>query len=247
MLIFCLGCCIGSFVNVLIYRLPKKENFVMGRSYCPHCKHILGIFELIPLLSWLILKGRCAHCSNKISLRYPLIELCCGLYAVFCVYKTGMTWSTLLLFICGVVLLVISMIDIQTMLIPDSLNVFLMILAVLHFVWHPELNFLHRAIGFFIISFPLYILSVLYRNCFGGGDIKLMAIMGFMLGYIQIVVAFLCGLLLASIYSLVLVFMKKKDMKCYIPFAPFLSAGLFLSMYYGNEIIFLYLKFLHIV
>ena len=130
---FILGSCIASFINVLIYRIPRDLDFVNGRSFCPSCHNTLKPYDMIPVFSWLFLKGKCRFCKEPISPRYPLIELCGGLLAMLCFYRYGFTWMTLVSFVLAMILLTITMIDFDTMTIPNSLVIACLVVCVLYY------------------------------------------------------------------------------------------------------------------
>ena len=120
--IFIFSVCIGSFLNVLIYRIPIGEEFVVKRSYCPSCRHELEFYDLVPIFSYLGLKGKCRYCQSKISMMYPFIELLTGLVGVCCYERFGFSTTMCLHFFVLALLIVISVIDIKTMEIPDGCN-----------------------------------------------------------------------------------------------------------------------------
>ncbi len=180
---FLLGCCIFSFLNVVIYRLPKKMDFVTGRSACPFCGHVLGAPDMVPVLGWVFLGGKCRYCKAGISVRYPLVELVGGIAAVLCSYHYGVNPRAIIAFLFLCVLTVVSFVDMDTMEIPFSLVIAAALMGVLSALFFPEISFVERVIGIFCVSVPLYLLTVAVPGAFGGGDIKLTAACGVVLGF----------------------------------------------------------------
>lgn len=256
LIVFMMGACIGSFYNVITMRLPVKESFTKGRSHCPKCKHQLSAFDLVPFFSYIFLRGKCRYCKEKISVRYPLMELVGGLSAVFSVYKLGFSFEALLLFYIISVLVTLSVIDQQTMEIPNGFHIAIIIAAVLSIWFGPELSLTPRIIGFFAISVPMLLLTMLTGG-FGGGDIKLMAAAGLLLGWKGVIVAFFVGIFAAAfyciyilIYALVQIISKKSEsfkdgmnaaMKMPFAFGPYLSFGIVLAYLYSDTLISFYL------
>lgn len=238
--IFC--SCVGSFANVLIYRLPKKINFIKGRSYCPSCHHTLSMCDMIPIFSWLLLKGKCRWCHHKISIRYPLVEMASVGIGFLCFMNVGLSVDFFIIFFICELLLVVSVIDFNTMTIPNGLNLSLAVLAFISYWFHPEISLIHRLIGMIVISLPMFVMNLIVSHSFGGGDIKLMVAAGFLLSWKKTIAAGLIGMMSASIYALYLLIKKKADRKSHIPFGPFLSLGIMMSLFYGTSMIDIYLQ-----
>ena len=235
------GACFGSFINAAALRYAKKESFVKGRSKCPHCGKTLQWVELIPVLSWLFLLGRCRGCKARISLRYPLAEIACALPAALCFLRFGFTWMTPLAFAVCALLLAISLIDAATMEIPNGLVIALIPLAIAAIWARPDVTLLQRGIGFAAVSLPMLLLALLITDAFGGGDIKLMAVCGFLLGWQNTLLAFLIGLIGGGGYGIALIISGKRGKHKHMAFGPYLSFGVAAAMLYGDEIISVYL------
>ena len=256
-----MGACIGSFYNVITMRVPIKESFTKGRSHCPKCKHELSALDLVPFFSWIFLRGKCRYCKEKISFRYPLMELVGGLTALFSVWQLGVTINALVLFYLISVLVTLSVIDQATMEIPDGFHIAILIAAILSIWFGPlfgivEISLVSRIIGFFVISVPMYILACLTGG-FGGGDIKLMAVAGLLLGWKATICAFFVGVFAAAfyciyvlIYALIAILKKTAPsfkegmsaaMKMPFAFGPYLSFGILVSYLYSTQIISFYL------
>lgn len=242
---FMIGCCVMSFINVVIYRLPLKLSVVKGRSFCPNCHHQLYVLDLIPMISYICLKGRCRYCHSYIPIRDIIFELLGGMFGIFCFWFYGLSMMTLISFLFGMVLFAISVIDIETMEIPECLIVVCLILGILSMLVM-DINFKERIIGFFILSLPLFILNFIIPDCIGGGDIKLLAVGGFVLGWKNVLVGMFMAVMIASIYACYLLVNHRVNRKTYIAFGPYLCFGMFASLLYGKQIIEWYLSYFYL-
>lgn len=239
--LFSFGLAIGSFLNVLIDRLPKDESPFFGRSYCDHCHHKLSWYDLIPLLSYMLLRGKCRYCRKKISRQYPVIELITGILYVF-TYKSvfgsfefGSNYFALVYFLTVVSgLIVIFFADLKYRIIPDQIVLVLMV-AALVFTSISQFNNLFNnlisGLSLFLIFLALVILTK--GKGMGLGDVKFALVMGFILGFPKILVAFYLSFLTGAFISLILILVRKKTMKSTIPFGPFLVVATFFSLFYG--------------
>ena len=240
---FLLGCCIFSFLNVVIYRLPKKMDFVTGRSACPFCGHALGAPDMVPVLGWVFLGGKCRYCKAGISVRYPLVELVGGIAAVLCSYHYGVNPRAIIAFLFLCVLTVVSFVDMDTMEIPFSLVIAAALMGVLSVLFFPEISFVERVIGIFCVSVPLYLLTVAVPGAFGGGDIKLMAACGIFLGWKLNLLALFLGVMGGGIYGFWLLAAKRKKRTDHFAFGPFLCLGMAAALFWGEKILDWYLGF----
>lgn len=241
-IVFLFGSAIGSFLNVVIYRVPLGISVAAGRSFCPRCRRTLRPLDMVPVLSWMLLRGRCRFCSAPIAPRYPLVEALGGLLAVLFVALYGFSLRTAIYFGVAAVLTAISFIDLDTMTIPNGLLLFLLLpvaAAVFFLPYHPPLL---RLVGFFIISLPLWLIAMVVPNAFGGGDIKLMAVCGLLLGAAGSLVAFFVALLLGGGYGIYLLATRKGERKTLFAFAPFLCIGVVFSMVCGEQVAAWYLS-----
>jgi len=242
------GLMIGSFLNVCVYRIPKGESAAKGRSYCPSCRHTLAFFDLVPVLSWVFLRGKCRYCKAKISPRYAAVELLtAACYAAAFVFSAGY-YSAVLNCMLASVLIVLALIDWDTREIYDTLPVLILVLAALNlFLSGGEIRFsfdrefILKVAGFFAASLPMLAIAC-FTGGFGGGDIKLMAAAGLYLGAPNIALAFFIGALFGSVYGIAQVLQKKADRKSAFAFGPFLSLGIFVSALFGSRIIDFYLR-----
>ncbi len=241
-IIFILGLIFGSFANVLIYRIPKKISILFPNSFCPHCFSPINWYDNIPVLSYILLSGKCRTCGKKISLVYPIVELLCGVLAVFVYLKFGIEtmWIFFNLFF---ILLVISAIDIQTTEIPDVLSFYLIISGIIFSVFNPLLgkkvligdtsfiriaNSLIGGISGFLIFFliDLFGSKIFKRSVLGGGDIKLLSGIGTYLGIHSLFKIIFFSSLVGTVYIFVFSITKKKKLFGeYIQFSPFISIG----------------------
>ena len=260
-LVFAIGAVIGSFLNVLIYRLPRKLNFVTGFSRCPHCEHRLYPKDLVPIFSYLALGGKCRYCGESISPRYMLVELAAGLlaalsWAAFFPPKAflagslapGATDSVLaanafLYFAVLACLLAIAYIDKDTMEIPDSLNIAIAVCGVLAIFIGPDIGLKSHLIGLAAAAVPLFIIAFLIEGAFGFGDVKLMAAAGLFLGWQNCLVALFIGIVIGGVYGSVLLITKKKGRKDHFAFGPSLCIGIAAAMFFGGDITGWYLTF----
>ena len=241
LIVFLLGITIGSFLNVLIYRIPRKLDFVKGRSFCPRCENQLKALDLMPVLSFLLLKGKCRYCGEKISVRYPLVELLGGLGAIASAAVFGLTIKATLVFLVIAILIVITFIDIDFQEIPDGCNLAIFIIGVIMFFVDSDISMWSMIMGFFIVSVPMLLITMVIDGAFGGGDIKLCAACGVLLGAPGVILGSFVGIILGGIFGVYLLLSKKKELKEHFAFGPFLSIGMIVSMFFETEIINWYL------
>lgn len=245
--IFVLGLLIGSFLNVCIYRIPIGQTIVKGRSYCPCCQSLIKWYQNIPLISYIFLKGRCSNCGCAISIRYPAVETLTGLLFLAAYIAYGYSLESIFAAILFSLLATISFIDIDTRTIPDGLVIFILALGIVRggylYIYHsvPWYFFL---IGFFAASLFLLILSFLFTDSMGGGDIKLMAAAGLYLGGKLILFSLFIGAFYGAIYAVFLFARRKAGMKTQVPFGPFLSLGIITALLFGERLWAFYLSIL---
>ena len=247
--LFLVGIVVGSFLNVLIFRIPLKEDIAVERSHCMHCGHILSWYELIPLISWIIQGGKCRSCKAKISAQYPIVEALNAILWIGVVLIWGLRWETILFCICSSVLIVLAVIDERTQEIPIGLNIAIAVLGVARVIlvltkqatasgpWY------EYVIGAFVVS-GLFLIIVLVTKGrgMGGGDVKLMAAAGLLLGWKHILLAMMIGCILGSVIHIIRMNVNKKK-EHVLAFGPYLAAGIYLTILFGNPIIQWYLGF----
>ena len=238
------GLCIGSFLNVLIYRIPREESIVKGRSHCTKCDHTLSALELIPVFSYIFLGGKCKSCKAQISPRYPMVELMGGAVFALSALKYGFTLTTpvMALFFCC--LIAIAFIDLDTQFMPDALIIAAAALGIISFFCPTNaITLVERLIGLACVSVPLFIIAKL-TNGFGMGDVKLMAAAGLTLGWKLTLAAFLIAVVLGGIVAAILLITKRVKRGSAIAFGPYLCLGCFLSAMVGSYIIDFYVGLL---
>ena len=233
-LIFIYGLVLGSFYNVVIYRVPHGKSIVKPPSSCGRCGQRLKPLELVPVLSWLIQRGRCKHCGSKISIRYPLVELLTGFLFVVVYTVIGFRIELLRGLILVSLFIIISFIDLDHQIIPDGLNLLLGVIGFLYWLLVHPFPFIHGISGFFIGGGLLFIVALL--GPMGGGDIKFMAAMGFWLGIGYTLMALLLSFIIGGVVSGGLLLTKVVNRKTPIPFGPFLCLGSLIVILYGSKI-----------
>jgi len=270
--IFIFGLCIGSFLNVLIARLPKEEG-ISGRSHCPKCGHILRWYDLIPVLSFILLKRRCRYCRGKISWQYPIVEISTGLifllifnfqFSIFNQFPNFLISQFLDLFFLFFItscLIVIFVSDLKYFIIPDEIiwaGVIGTFLYKFFAVWNFKIfDFVENwkleienweSLGYYLLAglatsaFFLAIVLITRGKGMGLGDVKLVFLMGLILGWPQILVALLVAFISGALVGLGLIVAGRAKMKSQIPFGTFLAASTFLVMIWGEKIINAYFK-----
>jgi prepilin signal peptidase PulO-like enzyme (type II secretory pathway) len=243
--IFLLGLAVGSFLNCIIYRLEKNESFLKGRSYCPNCHHTLAWQDLIPIFSFLILRGKCRYCGKKISLQYPLVELSTGILFVLIFNVAAFDLRTIYYLIISCFLVIIFIYDLKHYIIPDK--VIYPAIALTSIFNFKFLIFKYSILSAFgSAAFFLLIFSISRGKWLGFGDVKLGFLMGLFLGFPKILVGLFFAYLIGAIIGIGLVLAKKKTLKSEVPFGPFLVTGTFVALFFGNIIIDWYLNFLTI-
>lgn len=236
---FLYGIVIGSFVNVCICRIPRKESIVKVRSHCENCGYTLKWYDLIPVFSYLCLGGKCRKCGKKISVWHLLMEVSNGVLYVLVFFVCKVSVETLLYCLMGSALLVLGMIDFKTYEIPPGCNLFIAALGVIRVVTDYR-NWASYVVGFFAVSVFLYLLYVLSKGrAIGGGDIKLMAAAGLLLGWKLIILAFILGCILGSVIHLIRMKVSKEDHV--LAMGPYLAVGIMIAALWGNTFIQWYL------
>ena len=230
--IFIFGIVIGSFLNVCIYRIPKKEDIVKINSHCMSCNYKLKWYDLVPIFSYICLGGRCRECKTKISIQYPLIEGLNGILYVLVVFVNGFTIESLLYCLMFSALITLSVIDFRTYEIPFGINLFILALGLIKLATDYR-NFLDYLIGFISVSGFLYLLFLLTKGRgIGGGDIKLMAVSGLMLGWKCNILALAIGCIVGSIIHIIRMKVSKQDHV--LALGPYLSVGIMIAALWGD-------------
>ncbi|MGI5850250.1 MAG: prepilin peptidase [Christensenellales bacterium] len=245
-LIFIFGIIIGSFLNVCIIRIPDKKSIVIHPSSCPRCGTRLTTADLVPVFSYIFLRGKCRHCQHKISLIYPFVELLTGVLFVLLYIKFALGYDLLIYAALTSLLIVISFIDLSSMIIPNGLIIAGFVVSAIKLAAAITTgifeNWTEYIIGFFAGALPLLLIAmfctyILKKEALGGGDIKLMAFAGLIIGWKLTIVAYIIGIISGALVGILLLSTGKKNRGDEIPFGPFLSAGVIVSVFFGTELI----------
>ncbi|UMZ73501.1 prepilin peptidase [Natranaerofaba carboxydovora] len=243
-IVFLLGIVVGSFLNVCIYRIPRNETVVYNSSSCTECETKLKPFDLIPVFSYLFLKGKCRYCSSQITPRYPLVEALTGIIFVISYVYFGIGLLLIKYLFIFSILIVISFIDIDNRIIPNKLVLILLVWAIIWQIIYPEISLYDGGLGAVIGGGLFFFIAVISRGGMGGGDIKLMFAAGFLLGGALTALTILIASIIGSIVGVTLMALKLKDRKDPIPFGPFICLGIFMSVIFGDQLLNLYLEYL---
>jgi leader peptidase (prepilin peptidase)/N-methyltransferase len=230
------GLIIGSFLNVCIHRLPINESLLAPSSRCPSCRHPVRWRDNIPVISFLVLRGRCRDCGLLISWRYPLVEVANGIGYALLVWQFGVVPQTAVYALLYSSLLVITFIDLDHQIIPDRITLPGMVLGLTASSFILPLGFLNALIGLLLGGSLFYGAAMASRGGMGGGDIKLIAMIGAFLGWKQALLTIFIGALAGSVIGLFLMVFKGKSRKYAVPFGPFLSLGAVVSIFAGPAI-----------
>ncbi len=266
------GLVIGSFLNVCIVRLPRGRSIAKPPSHCPRCKESIRFYDNIPIISFLMLRGRCRRCGEPISWRYPAVELMNGLFSVWIIRELGFGGEALLVMALCSALIVVTFIDYDHQIIPDVITLpgMLVGLSLAPFFMYPLTDplpfhlgsllphtgpyltaFLNSLIGLFLGGAPLFAIGWIWEKlrhveAMGGGDVKLMGMVGSFLGWKGALLTIMLGALAGSVVGILLIVLKRHKMEKVIPFGPFLAAGAVAATFYGTDIIAWYLGLIRI-
>ena len=240
------GAIVGSFLNVCIVRLPKEESIVTPGSHCPRCNNPIKFYDNIPMISYLVLRGKCRHCNESISIQYPLIEGITALSSFLLFDKFGATLSYLFYFSFVSALIIITVIDLYHQIIPDVISIPGIGVGLLGSLIIPYISVFNSLIGILVGGGSLFLVATLYQWLFkregmGGGDVKLLAMIGAFLGWKSVILTILLSSFIGSIVGIAIMLLKGKDFKYAIPFGPFLSLAAVISLFYGETLISWYL------
>lgn len=241
LIIFLFGLIIGSFLNVCIYRIPRGESVVSPPSSCPNCGNRLRFPDLIPVFSYICLKGRCRTCGNPISFKYPLIELLTGFLFLLMYYRFGPIPQLINYLLLSSILMVVTFIDLEHHLIPNKVLACGAVLQLAVNMFTHQISYIDAGTGFLTGGILLLLIAVISKGGMGGGDIKLAAVLGLFLGWQRVITAFWIAAVMAAVTGLTLIALKKKTRKDAIPFGPFLSAGALAGIIWGRPLLAWYL------
>lgn len=237
-----LGLLIGSFLNVCILRIPREQSVANGRSHCMSCRHPLSPIELVPVFSWLLLRGRCRHCGARISPRYMLVEALTAVLYALVALRFGLSWPTLIWFCFVSLLVVVAFIDLDWQIIPNGVLLFGLVPGVLCAAFLLFVPWYEALLGAFVGGGSLLLVDLLGRLIFkkesmGGGDVKLLALIGLYLGWKLTLLSLVFAVISGAIIGLVVLSRSKADERegRMMPFGPFLAMGATAALLWGAQ------------
>lgn len=243
---FVFGALLGSFANVVIYRLPKEESVVKPGSHCYSCKTPVKWYDNIPIVSWFILRGKCRHCGAKFSFRYALVEILMACLFALSFHYVGLSWSLVeyLLFIFGLV--VCTFIDLDHMILPDEFTLSGIVIGLVGAYLNPQREFLDALFGVLMGGGFLWGMAYVYylltkQEGMGGGDIKLLAWIGALLGWKAIPFVIMSSAIIGSVVGIIAARKQNAGLKTVIPFGPYLALGALMYLFGGETIALWYL------
>ncbi len=240
---FIFGAVIGSFLNVVIYRLPRNKSLISPPSHCPKCGHQIRWYENIPVLSYLFLLGKCSKCKTKIPFRYPFVEILTGVASASTFYKYGLSADYFFVFLFLSLMIALSFIDFDLQIIPDEINLIGFVSGIVYAYLRTDFTVLDSLIGAVVGSGFLFLVGYLYFKFrkiegLGFGDVKLMAFIGSYVGWFGALFTIFAGSLFGAVIGIGYSFLKKKKNKAtfQIPFGPFLAAAAVIYIFFGHQI-----------
>lgn len=248
-LVFLLGSVIGSFLNVVIYRLPREKSIVKPASACPGCGKPIRFYDNIPIISYVLLRGNCRACNANISIRYPIVELITGILFLLLYRELGLTFELLVFIVFVSLLIAISFIDLDFQIIPDILSIggvitgfLLAVIRPFFRYMDPRFGMLDSLYGILLGGGILFAIAWLYelftkREGMGGGDIKLLGMIGAFCGIKGVIFSLISASLIGTIVGIPIMIAKGRDTKYAIPFGPFLSLGALVYVFKGEALI----------
>ncbi len=247
MIVFLAGTCIGSFLNVCIYRIPAGKSIVYPPSACMKCGHKLSWWENIPLFSYIFLRAKCRKCSASISIQYPLVEFLTGLLALLLFHKFGPTPQLFVYALFTAALIVITFIDLELQVIPDVISLPGIVFGLVASFFLPGISFIDSAAGVLLgggiliaVAWGYYLITK--REGMGGGDVKLLAMIGAFLGWKCLPVVVFLSAAAGSVTGLLIMAVNRGNRHTAIPYGPFLAAGAVAYIFFGEGLIRLYLN-----
>ena len=247
LLVLVIGLCIGSFLNVCIYRIPREESIAYPSSHCTSCGYELKFYDLIPVFSYIFLKGRCRKCKEKVSHIYPTIEIINGLIYLILFIKFGLTFEFVFYSILSSLLIVISIIDIKTKEVYSSTTIFGLLIAIIYIisgVYFAKISIVNNVLGG-VIGYGIIYLIILLTRGMGEGDADIAGICGLFIGIKGILVSLFLAIVIAGIAASIILLLKKKDKKSEIAFGPYIALGTFIWILIGEKLLTIYLNFFY--
>ena len=247
-LIFILGLIVGSFSNVCIYRIPRNESIVYPASHCPKCRSNISPKDNIPLLSYILLKGRCCNCKSKISIQYPVVEFLTGFIYLIIYLIYGLSIQTLIYIILSSALIIIAFIDLNEQIVPDVISLPGIVLGLILSFFVSYISFVNSALGVLVGGGIILIIglagsAIFKKEAMGGGDVKLAAMIGAFLGWRYIIISLFLGFFLGALAGIILILSKIKSREDVVPFGPFIVLGSLITLLWGEKIISWYIGF----
>ena len=242
-----MGLAIGSFLNVVIYRVPRNERIGLTRSKCPHCGTQLKWYHNVPLVSYVFLRGKCGFCDKPISFRYPIVEISNAMLYLYFLWQFGLNAEFAVFSALGSALLAIFFIDLDFQIIPDAITLPGMIIGLGVSFIPAGIGIVPSLLGLVIGGGSLYLVALLgdwlfKKESMGGGDIKMAGMLGAFLGWQKVLLIFISSALIGAVVSIVLMIVSARIRQSrVVPFGPFLAAAAVLAMCYGDQIISFYL------
>lgn len=244
LIVFVVGLLFGSFLNVIIYRFPELNGVLFGRSYCPKCKKPIAARDLVPILSYLLLFGRCRNCKGAISIQYPLIELTAGLMFLLSYYLFGLSLLFAVFLIIFLVSILIFIYDLKHLEIPEIFAWSFLVVAIIAGFLLPNFSITSFLLGGLVGGGILGILvGISDEQWMGSGDIKIGLGFGFLLGYPKSLLFLFLAFVIGAVVGVFLILVKKGKLKTQVPFAPFLIIAAIITLIFGQQLIDLYLNF----
>lgn len=244
LLVLIIGLCIGSFLNVCIYRIPREESIAYPSSHCTSCGYELKFYDLIPVLSYIFLRGRCRKCKEKVSIIYPLIEILNGLIYLILFIKFGLTFYFIFYSILSSLLIVISIIDIKTKEVYSSTTILGLVIAILYILsgaYFGKISIINSLLGG-LIGYGIIYLIILLTHGMGEGDADIAGICGLFLGIKGSLVSLFLAIIIGGIVASIILIFKSKDGKSEMAFGPCIALGCIISCLYSELLINLYLN-----
>ena len=241
-LIFILGLIVGSFCNVCIYRIPKNESIIYPASHCSKCRSKIKPVDNIPLLSFILLKGRCRNCGSKISIQYPVVELLTGIIYLIIYLIYGLSIQSLVYIILSSALIIIAFIDLNEQIVPDVISLPGIGVGLILSFFVPYLSFINSALGVVVGGGIILIIAlvgsmIFKKEAMGGGDVKLAAMIGAFLGWRYTIISLFLGFFLGALAGIYLILSKIKSKEDMVPFGPFIALGSLITLLWGEKII----------
>jgi len=250
LIIFTIGLVIGSFSNVCIYRLPRNESLIFPGSHCPKCYKPIKYYDNIPLVSYLILKGKCRYCQEKISGQYPLVEFLTSFIYLILFLSYGLQWRTFVYMLLCSALIIITFIDLKEKIIPDVISLPFIALGFILSFFLKNISTTDSLLGILTGGGSLLLIAVVgsfifKKEAMGGGDIKLAAMIGAFLGWQFTILSLFLGFFFGSIIGVIILIKNKgnKEQNDSVPFGPFIALGTIIALFFGEVIINWYFMF----